>query len=230
MKIDVTAVLLAAGKGERFGAERNKVYTDLAGSTVLSRSASPFLQSPLVEEVILVVAAGEEGLAEEISKQAKKPTQIVRGGAARRDSALAGVRAAKGQIVLIHDAARPFVSVRLINATIDGARSHGACVPVIPEADTIRRLNGEAFTTYEPIERRSLVRIQTPQAFKRELIEQALDSDNAQYPDDAAALLARGIPVWATPGETANIKITSSDDLIIAEALAAKLFGSESQA
>jgi 2-C-methyl-D-erythritol 4-phosphate cytidylyltransferase len=227
MEPRVTVVLLAAGKGARVGARQNKVYLAIAGRSLLSYALAPFIESPAIEQIVLVVGVGEKERVAKLVAETAKVVQIVHGGARRQDSALAGVKAAEGRIVLIHDAARPFPSRALIDRVIEGARKHGACVPVIPAVDTLRHRDQDGFLLCRPIEREGLLQMQTPQGFKRGLIYRCLEaSDNKTYTDDAGAVLAKGIPVWTVSGESTNLKVTTEADLALAEAIASCLISS----
>jgi 2-C-methyl-D-erythritol 4-phosphate cytidylyltransferase len=222
-----TAVVLAAGEGKRLGAGLNKIYIQLAGRPLLSHCLHAFDRSPLIDQIVLVVAHGEEGRAGGLVGSLTKDNQLVRGGKRRRDSALAGVEAAKGRIVLIHDAARPFPSLALIKRVVEGTKAYGACVPVIPMADTMRYSNGEGFLFPQTVVREGLLRMQTPQGFERELIRRCLKLNEEAYADDAAAVLTGEARVWSVSGEATNLKVTTKTDLVLAEAVAAQLARTE---
>jgi 2-C-methyl-D-erythritol 4-phosphate cytidylyltransferase len=177
----------------------------------------------LIDEVVLVVAAGEEPRATPLLADLQTQVHIVRGGRARQDSSRAGVSAAKGEIVLIHDAARPFPSQALIARVITGVKVRGACVPVLPTVDTLRYRNAEGFLLPQWVERRNLLQMQTPQGFRREIIQQALAVSGLWFTDDAGAILAMGAKIWTVPGERCNFKVTTKDDLALAEAFAGAL-------
>ena len=220
MEPRVTAVLLAAGKGTRVGARQNKAYLAIAGRPLLSYALAPFIESPSIDQIVLVVGAGEEERAATLVAEAAKVVQIVHGGVRRQDSALTGVKAAEGRIVLIHDVARPFPSRALIDRVIEGARKHGACVPVIPAVDTLRHRDQDGFLLSRPIEREGLLQMQTPQGFERGLIYRCFEASDKTYTDDAGAVLAQGAPVWTVSGEPTNLKVTTGADLALAEAIA----------
>ncbi len=217
----VSAVVLAAGKGTRVGAGKNKIFTEIASRPLLLYALSSFTRSALVDEIVLVIAPGEEGVASTLVEGMEKKIRITRGGKERQDSSLAGVAAASGEIVLIHDGARPFPSTDLIERVIDGVAAHGACVPVLPMADTLRCGRIDDYLHSASIDRAGLLRMQTPQGFKRDLIEQALAKATAEFTDDASAALACEIPVWVIAGEEMNIKVTTKEDLLLAEMIAA---------
>jgi 2-C-methyl-D-erythritol 4-phosphate cytidylyltransferase len=216
-----TAVLLAAGRGSRMAAGANKVYLEVAGRPLLSYSLDVFSSAPWIDEIVLVVARGEEPLAAEAVEDIIKPVRVVPGGRRRQDSSLEGVHAASGEIVLIHDVARPFPSLFLIERVVQGTREHDACVPVLPVADTLRYRDKSGFLSPADLKRGDLYRIQTPQGFQRALIERCLrESEEREYTDDAAAVLATDLPVWTVAGEATNIKLTTSEDLEFATAMA----------
>ncbi len=219
----VSAILLAAGSGTRIGAGENKVYLDIKGKPLLSYTLRAFSKSTLIDEIILVVAAGEEPRAVPLLVDLRTQAHIVRGGRERQDSSRAGVSAAKGKIVLIHDAARPFPSQALIARVVTGVKLRGACVPVLPTVDTLRYRNAEGFLLPQLVERRGLLQMQTPQGFRREIIEQALAVAGLRFTDDAGALLAMGAKVWTVPGERGNFKVTTKEDLALAKAFAGTL-------
>ena len=219
----VTAVLLAAGAGRRMGEEKNKVYLPIRGKPLVAYTIRPFLRSERIDEIVIVVRPGEEDEARSVLSSETPPARIVPGGEERRDSALAGVEAASGEIVLIHDGARPFVSGDLIDRVIDGAIAHGACIPILPSIDTLRFLNDDRTVSSARLDRSKVVRVQTPQGFRTELIRGALAESRPEIPDDAEALLAMGVPVFTVPGEETNLKVTRPTDLDIAEAIASLL-------
>jgi 2-C-methyl-D-erythritol 4-phosphate cytidylyltransferase len=216
-----SAVILAAGRGIRLGVGRNKVFLELAGRPLLAYTLDAFLSCPSIDEVLLVVAPYDEALARDVIAGVGGSVRLVHGGKERRDSSLAGVRAATGNLVLIHDAARPFPSAALIARIIEGARAHGACVPVVPSTDTLRYRDESATLHPHRIERRGLLRMQTPQGFRTDLIRSALTGSAHWFTDDAGAILETGLPVFTVPGEETNLKVTTPGDLRLAEALAA---------
>ena len=228
MKPSVSAILLAAGRGTRIRAGENKIYLEIKGEPLLSYTLRAFSESPLIGEIILVVAAGEEAQATPLLVDLQKKVHIVRGGRTRQDSSRAGVSAAKGEIVLIHDAARPFPCQTLIARVITGVKVRGACVPVLPTVDTLRYRNAEGFLLPQWVERRDLLQMQTPQGFRREIIQQALAVSGSCFTDDAGAVLATGAKVWTVPGERGNFKVTTKEDLALAEAFAGVLAANNS--
>ncbi len=221
MEERVSAVILAAGRGTRIGADRNKVYLKIASRPLLSYTLTTFAVCEKIDEIILVIAPGEESDASKLTSGIEKDTKIVHGGARRQDSSFAGISACSGDIVLIHDAARPFVSSKLIARLIDATREHGACVPVLPVVDTIRLGALDLPLESGTVDRSKLLRMQTPQGFSRALIQKALSETDNDVTDDAAAVLELGTEVWTVAGEETNIKVTTRDDLVFAEMIAA---------
>jgi len=216
-----SAVILGAGRGIRLGVGRNKVFLEIAGRPLLAYTLEAFIASPLVDELVVVIAPQDEPLARRLVSGLPKPARLVHGGKERRDSSLAGVDAANGEIVLIHDGARPFPSPALIERVVEGARTSGACVPVVSSTDTLRYRDESGTLHPQRIERRGLLRMQTPQGFRTELIRSALAASAHWFTDDAGAILETGLAVHTVPGEETNLKVTTPGDLTLAEAFIA---------
>jgi 2-C-methyl-D-erythritol 4-phosphate cytidylyltransferase/2-C-methyl-D-erythritol 2,4-cyclodiphosphate synthase len=147
--------------------------------------------------------------------------RVVPGGRRRQDSVAAGIRAASAEIVLVHDAARPFVSLGLVSRVVEGARRHGAAIPALPVVDALKRVDGDRITA--SAERAGLYRAQTPQAARRELLLAAAEAyagGEEDIPDEADLLARHGVPVTIVPGDADNIKVTVPDDLALARRLA----------
>lgn len=181
-------------------------------------SVRAFLAAEVVEELIVVARPGMEFRVAALLQDLDFPVRVVTGGPRRRDSSLAGVEVAQGEYVLIHDAARPLVGAELIRRVLRAAEEHGAAVPVLPVVDTLRYAEN-GFLKPETLPRSGLVAIQTPQGFRRDLLLPALRASEENLPDDAAALLVRGIPVAVVPGDPRNLKITFPEDLALAAVL-----------
>lgn len=217
------AILVAAGRGERMGASRPKAFLPLGGEPLLLRSARPFEATSLVDAIVAVVPKEEIERARLALGGLLKLHAVVGGGARRQDSVLEGMRHAPegfDGIVLVHDAARPFVEPALIEAVAAAALAHGAALPVAPVADTIKRVrDGRVVGT---IDRSELGAAQTPQAFRFALLVRAYEAayrDRVTLTDEAMAVERLGEPVAAVAGSPRNRKLTTPEDMAWAEAL-----------
>ena len=221
MKKSVSAVLVAAGSSTRMGFD--KLSFDLGRETVLHRSIRAFERCPDVTEIILV-AGKNRAFVEQQAADCTKPVRIVPGGATRAESAKNGVLAAAGEIVAVHDAARPFVSQAVIAAALAAAARCGAAAPAVPVKDTIKQAaRGDGKTVPDNClvkntpDRSTLYAVQTPQCFNRAAYLAALeelDEEKARLvTDDCSLFELTGRPVQLTQGDYANLKITTREDL-----------------
>ncbi|MFN4218648.1 MAG: 2-C-methyl-D-erythritol 4-phosphate cytidylyltransferase [Candidatus Bipolaricaulia bacterium] len=217
----ISAVVLAAGRGTRLGAPQPKAYLPLHNKPILLYSLGTLSRCDLISELIVVIHPDDTERVRRVLEGLHKPVRVVFGGSQRQDSSRAGVRAACGDFVLIHDAARPFVSIGLIERVIAAMKSHRAAVPVVPISESVKRVS-EDFIVAD-LERSELFGAQTPQGFERKLVLDALERACAQgryFTDEASALLAMsGVRAKAVPGDEHNIKITTARDLQLAECL-----------
>ena len=218
----VTAIIPAAGSGTRMGAV--KQYLELAGKPLLEWTLSAVASSNMVDGIILVVSVDD---VEKVSARYlnngsfPKITDVVAGGATRGESVRNGVLAASTEYALIHDAARPFVSRQLIELTIAGAKLHGAASAALPAHDTVKKKDGVFLG--ETFERSSLLLIQTPQVFRRVDLLNAYDipgEKHREMTDETTLIQLVGGKVAWVLGELANIKITTQDDLRLANIIA----------
>ena len=233
-KTHVTAVILAGGRGKRMNSDIPKQYLMIRDRPVLYYSLKAFSEHPMVEHIVLVTGAGdEEYCRKEIvgRYRVEKVSAIVPGGAERYDSVQNGLKAvseissdgsAESTIVMIHDGARPCVTREIIDRAIEGATRYGACVSAMPVKDTIKIADEEGFAESTP-DRNRLWLIQTPQSFDLELILRAYEAfrrDPEQFATDDAMLVERYTDkhVKLVFGDYRNIKITTPEDLIPAEA------------
>jgi len=222
-----SVVIAAAGKGSRMGMESNKQYLELRGKPVLAMTIQRFEDCNLIDEIIVVANEAEtEYCRRNVVERYgfKKVKAVVTGGPTRRQSVYNGLqRVSPGcGIVLIHDGARPFIEAHTIEACIDAAEKYGASVAAVPAKDTIKRADGDDFVD-ETIDRSSLWYIQTPQAFLFGLIMDAhtkAEQDGFDGTDDAVLAERLGHKVKLVTGSYTNIKITTREDLILAEAMA----------
>lgn len=215
----VTAIIVAAGEGKRFGLA--KQFAPLKGKTVLDWCLERFERHDAVGDIILVL--GEVGEIQEYRRRYKKVASVVCGGERRQDSVYSGLSCVdekETELVLVHDGARPLVGQDLIGRVIKAAGEKGAVVPVIPVDDTIKRVDGERIIQTE--DRTLLFRSQTPQGFSCFLLKEAFirAREEGFYGTDEASLVERmGKEVFIVQGDPKNIKITTQDDLRVAEAL-----------
>lgn len=217
----ISAVLVAAGSSTRMGFD--KLSFDLGGETVLHRSIRAFDQCPQIGEIVLV-AGKNRAFVEQQAVGCTKPVQIVAGGATRAESAKNGVLAAHGELVAVHDAARPFVSPAVIAAVLEAAARCGAAAPAVPVKDTIKQaVPGDGKTVPKAClvrstpDRSTLYAVQTPQCFDRTqylAALQELDAEKARLvTDDCSLFELTGRSVQLTQGDYANLKITTREDL-----------------
>ena len=210
----VTAIIVAAGASRRMGFDKLS-YRLPDGRTVLETSCALFAVHPAVDELVLV-AGGNRPQCEAIAAACPKPCTVVQGGATRADSVRSGLAAAKGQLVAIHDAARPFASAEIITAALQAAAESGAAAPAVPVKDTIKVADQDGKVVATP-DRATLYAVQTPQCFDRALYLQALEAVSGEkaslVTDDCSLFELAGLPVTLTAGDYANLKITTKEDL-----------------
>ncbi len=221
------AVLLASGKGERLGAELPKQFLELGDRLIIEHSLDLFQALPEVEALVIVVHPQFLGRLKELLARCSrdKVQAVVPGGATRQQSSYLGLQAipdSRGR-VLIHDAARPLVTARVVQNCLAGLDRAPAVTAAIESSDTVIEVNPEGFLLGLP-DRSSLRRVQTPQAFDLELIRRAHQlaaSENFHAASDDCGLVLRyGLDrVLAVPGDPANIKLTTREDFLQASAV-----------
>jgi 2-C-methyl-D-erythritol 4-phosphate cytidylyltransferase len=225
------ALILAAGRGERLGAGQPKGLIALAGRSLFEWSAAALGQAAGVDAVLPVLPAGCLAAAQALDRVWTGPARLleaVEGGARRQDSVEHGLAAARGRLpelswVLVHDAARCLVAPRDAEAALAAARATGAALPVVPPADTVKLLDGDRVR--RTLERDQLGLALTPQAFRAEILAEALDKARRDgfTGTDCASLVERlGVEVRVFPGRPGNWKVTHAADL---ERAAAALAG-----
>lgn len=219
----VCAVIVGAGSSQRMGGE-NKLLIPLGGTPVLAHTLLAFERCEYIRDIVLVCREGDiapyAALAMQFSVSKLRTT--VRGGNNRTASALAGILSAptNTELIAIHDAARPLVSDEIISETVSAAMEYGAAAPIVPLKDSIKRLRNDMILS--DVSRSSLGAVQTPQIFHRSVIQSALEravAENQTFTDDCAAVESAGQPIRATTGSYRNIKITTYEDVVLAEAL-----------
>lgn len=213
----VIAIIVAAGRGKRLGSSLPKQFLKVRGRTILEMSVEAFEQNKYVDEIFVAANADYCELTEKLCRGFSKLKKIVAGGAERQDSVRAALDCLRGEngIVLVHDAARPFVSEAVINAVIEGTADFGAAIPTVPAKDTIRQVDGTGSRT---LQRETLACVQTPQGFRISLLKHAFEKAQAEGflgTDDASLVERMGINISMVQGEDANRKITTREDLEI---------------
>ena len=221
----ISAIIVAAGKGTRMGANVDKLWLEVAGRPVVAHTWKKFNDAPCVDEIILVVRAGMQPHFTELAAKfnLKKPFRLVPGGVERQDSVWNGLEAVSPQteIVAIQDAARPCTGAELIAATIEAARETGAAVAAQPVADTIKE-TADGKIISRTVDRSKLWSVQTPQTFRVEVIRRAIATarqKNLVLTDDTAACELIGQPVRLVKSASPNPKVTVPADLPFVESL-----------
>ncbi len=218
------AIIAAAGTGARMASDRPKQFLLLAGTPIIFHTLKTFEQCDSIQEVIVVLPAEESaaflGLAGKHGL--RKLSRVVPGGATRAASVkrgFAAIRSATAGIVAVHDGVRPFVTVEEISSVVAAAESDGAAILVAPVTDTIKRVSGNSVEA--TLSRSELRRALTPQCFRYELLRRAYehaDVDDPSLTDESALVEKIGAPVTIIEGSSRNIKITTPQDLLMAEA------------
>ncbi|GAA4789247.1 2-C-methyl-D-erythritol 4-phosphate cytidylyltransferase [Corynebacterium canis] len=210
----VTALVVAAGQGTRLGAGIPKAFVEVHGTTLVERSVAG-LRSAGVTNIIVVVSREMRAAAEEAFGN---DVRIVLGGAERMDSVLAGLELVAEGIVLIHDAARALTPPEMIRRVIAAAHQHAAVIPVLPVADTMKRVAGGVVV--DTPDRSELRAVQTPQGFDVAQLKAAYAARPDRLPTDDASLMEWfGIPVRCVDGDALAFKVTTPLDLALARAL-----------
>lgn len=218
-----SAVIVAAGSSQRMGSD--KLMKKLGAMPVLARTVLAFENCPLVDEIIIVTRTERlQEIADLCHNNGlHKVRQVVSGGATRMESALAGVSAVRrgAEFIAIHDGARPLVSQELIERTIYAARKYRSAAPAIPSTDTLKAVDAKGFVA-GTVDRDGIRRVQTPQVFEADLIKGALTkavTSGLALTDDCSAMDMMGVKTFLVEGDPTNIKITTPDDLVTAEAI-----------
>jgi 2-C-methyl-D-erythritol 4-phosphate cytidylyltransferase / 2-C-methyl-D-erythritol 2,4-cyclodiphosphate synthase len=212
----VTAIIAAAGAGRRLGGAVPKQLLEIGGRSILQHSVDAFLSHDRVTEVIVVLPGSLAAAPPAWIASAGARVRVVEGGTRRQDSvANAFDRVdARSDVVLVHDAARPFVTPDLISRSIDAAVAHGAAIVAVAVADTVKRVDGSGVVA-ETLPRETIYLAQTPQAFRRAVLGDAIALGRSGVAATDEAMLAEkaGHPVHVIPGDAVNVKITTAADL-----------------
>jgi 2-C-methyl-D-erythritol 4-phosphate cytidylyltransferase/2-C-methyl-D-erythritol 2,4-cyclodiphosphate synthase len=220
--VHVTAIIAAGGLGSRFGGSEPKQLLPLAGHPILQHSVDAFLQSARITDLIVALPQSIASRPPAYLRDRAKPIAIVVGGERRQDSvARAFARVPEqAQLVVIHDAARPLVTGAVIQRTVDAAAEFGAAIAALPATDTVKR-SDDRHVIVETLPRTQIFLAQTPQAFRTAVLRAALDvgHDTTEATDEAALAERAGHQVRLVEGDVRNLKITTPEDLAIAERL-----------
>ena len=222
----ISAIILAGGKGKRMGSAISKQFIDIKGKPIIYYTLKKFSENKKIDNIIVVLPEDEVKYFKEniLKKYELRINKIVIGGKERQDSvynALKSLKNSSTDIVLIHDGARPFISERIINEGIKFAEIYGAAAPGVMPKDTIKVKNEKNFSFDTP-NRANLVSIQTPQVFKfDEILEchEKIRYNGEKVTDDTMVVEKYGYSVYLYDGEYTNIKVTTPEDLILAERL-----------
>lgn len=216
----VTILIAAAGRGERLGKGKNKTLIAIDDKPILAHTIDVFQNMDEISEIVIVTGKNEIDETNEIVRSFgfSKVKSVVCGGNTRQQSVMNGLNAVTGDIVAIHDGARPFITPDIVRASIAAAKKHGAAVTCIPVTDTIKIAHDTAVK--DTPKRSTLFAAQTPQSFETSLIRKAYENaakHDLSLTDDASAVEALGKTVAITPGSAENIKITTAHDLEMAQ-------------
>jgi len=209
-------ILAAAGRGARFKSDLPKQFWEINGKPLYLHSLEPFLDL-VVEAVIVVPAEWESKVAAQVgSLSSRIPIQIEQGGPTRQESVFNGLNrlTTKVEYVLVHDAARPYVSIELVEAIVDVTMRMGACIPVLPVRDTVKMV--KEGLVVRTIDREELFLTQTPQGFESGLLRRAFEiarREGFQGTDEASLVESLGETVSVVEGDTGNLKVTWPEDL-----------------
>lgn len=224
----VTAVFPAAGQGRRMNVGINKVFLDLVGKPILVHTLQRFSRSKYINHLVVVVAAEDISFIRKLLKAVPglKPYQVVAGGSERQYSIANGLAVVpkESEIVLVHDAARPLTSVETIDRVVEGAREIGGAIAAVPEKNTVKIVAEDGIVKETP-PRKTLWEVQTPQGFRKDILLEAYrkaKEDGFLGTDDSSLVERLGVPVKVVESDYRNIKVTTPEDMLIAEAFLQK--------
>jgi 2-C-methyl-D-erythritol 4-phosphate cytidylyltransferase len=208
------AIIVAAGSGERM-VGLDKLFTQVADKPLLAHAIAPFQECSLVSSIVLVLSLDNMERGRDVIKRYgfTKVSGVVSGGGRRQDSVRAGLGAVGDcEYVAVHDGGRPLVTVELIERGFAAARETGAAVPGVRIADTVKETDDDSVVV-RTVDRSKLWAIQTPQVFRRDLLERAHSEIKSDVTDDGAMVEALGDPVRVFEGDRLNVKVTVAGDL-----------------
>lgn len=218
----VAAIVVAGGRGSRAGGTIPKQLIEIGGETMLRRSVRACDAHAAVQELVVVLPGELMAEGEALVGPTRVPCRVVAGGARRQDSVRAGFEAVSpsADIVIVHDAARPFVTPDVIDRVVAAAAGVGAAVPAVPVADTVKRaaMSGDRRTVLKTVPREELWLAQTPQGFTREVLARAVadGAEAAEATDEARLVELAGGVVAVVDGDRRNVKVTTAEDVMAA--------------
>ncbi len=220
-----SAIIAAGGSGLRMKSKENKLFLQIGKIPILTRTISVFEKTSLIDEIVLVVPGNEIQRVEILvkSNDFKKIKSIVEGGLQRQDSVYNGLKflSSDSKLVAIHDGARPFLSIDILERVINKAKECGAAIVAVKAKDTIKLVDTN-FSITETLDRNLLWHAQTPQVFDTKLIKQVYEwakKNNIEATDDASLVEKFGASVYVVEGSYDNLKITTKEDILIGEAI-----------
>ncbi len=219
----LTAVVTAAGSGSRMGGKTNKLFLELAGKTILERTLDVILSVEQIDHVVVVVREKDEGRVLSLLEGCNKPYTIAYGGETREQSTFNGLKAMPKQteVVLTHDGARPFILKSTIEKALEATYSYKAVVVGVPAKDTMKQVRSDMTVEATP-NRAYLYHVQTPQIFDVDVLLKAYhmaEEEEITVTDDSQLVEVLGYSVKLVIGEYDNFKITTREDLYVAERL-----------
>lgn len=226
--MQTAAIIVAGGSGTRMGSEMPKQFLPLLGRPLLFHTLQAFQDTPAIQQIVLVLPAPTLDWFQQAYPVHlfSKLTKITPGGKTRQDSTFAGFQALKGSVdyVLVHDGARPLIEISLIERTLQAAIENGAALAACPAKDTLKQIDLERFVC-RTHPREQVYHAQTPQAFRYSLLKEALhraDQEGIQGTDESSLVERLGAKIKIVEGNTMNLKVTTPEDLWIAEAFLEK--------
>lgn len=222
---EIGAIIPAAGQGKRMGGPGNKLLLEIAGTPILVYTLQTFSSCPYIREIIIPASTQDlcaiEGIVH--SSGIKKKVVVIEGGRQRQDSVYNAIQVLSPEInkVLIHDGARPFLTLSELSLFVERAKDLDSAIMAVPLKDTIKRVNDQDMVVDTP-PREELRAVQTPQIFRRDVLEKVhkLAAQERYYTTDDASLLEwQGYKVKILPGSNENIKVTTPEDILVAEAI-----------
>lgn len=219
--MSILAIIPAAGVGTRMGGETPKQFLSIEGTPIFVYTLRKLCSAAMLDQIFLAVRSGEmERVRQAVEKEPlSKPLLLTEGGGTRQETVARALAQAppSTEIVLVHDAVRPFITAQMVEQVVEGARKHGAAILAIPSVDTVKQVEHETILGTIPRERIALA--QTPQAFRYDLIREAIDralADGFQGTDESSLVERLGAKVTVIMGSDRNIKITKPSDLPLA--------------